>query len=72
MEIIADTWFTGKENVGAVAIKSHNGWKAYIGVGRGYNLLADKRSIANHGCKLRKRVAIAIFSHLNPDEYEEE
>jgi len=70
-EFLADEWFNGRTCVGAVAIKSHNGWKAYIGAGKGFDIDADKYAIASHGCKLKREIALAIFSRLNPDEFDD-
>lgn len=73
MNILDVKWFTGRTCVGAVAIKTiDNKWKAYIGSGDGFDEEYDIKSIAEYGRKLEKNIAIAMFSQLNPEQFDME
>lgn len=68
--IIAWRWFSGRDTVGAVATKTINGWRAYLGVASGSSEQIDVLYIASWGCKLDKATATAIFSELDPDNFD--
>lgn len=68
--VLAYRWKTSVDTIGIVAIKSYNGWKAYIGVGKGYNEEADIQHIKDHGARLMREEAAGFFPQLEPDEYE--
>lgn len=63
-DIIGVRWLnTPSHLIGAVAIKTLYGWKAYLGVAgsNGANYDADLAAIYHHGAKLYEREARAFF-----------
>lgn len=70
--IIGIEWRSGLHTVGAVAIKTNIGWKAYIGAGGVINDDMDAHMIAANGAKLKKAEAIAFFPDLDPKKCENE
>jgi hypothetical protein len=69
-KIIRWRWFSGRDTVGAVATKTVNGWRAYLGVAPGVSELSDASYIASWGCKLDKAMSAAIFYDLDPNTFE--
>ena len=71
-KIIDVLWLSGEiqHSIGVVAIDSFKGaWKAYIGVQKGVGEESDIQDIAANGTKLPKRIAVAVFPHLDPEEW---
>jgi len=70
-KIIAVVWSTaGAYTLGFVAIKSHNGWKAYMHLAPGVTEEYDAHHVANYGAKMNKEQAIGFFPQFNAKEYE--
>jgi len=58
-------WKPLDRRVIAVAVEGYAGdWTAYIGAVAGENHEKEWRDVAEHGSKLRKEVAEAIFPHF--------
>jgi hypothetical protein len=56
--------------VGVVAIKTHGGWKCYLGFGgKDVPEELDAQFIAGNGVKVSKEVACAHFPNLKPEEF---
>lgn len=55
--------------IGAVAIKTYGGWKAYIGYGVGIIAKLDEQNIAKCGAKLTEPEARGIFPQYSNEKY---
>lgn len=63
-------WRSARDTLGFVAIKSHNGWKAYMGPGKAhYDIQMDIDYIAAYGVKMTQDEAKVFFPQFNIDEY---
>jgi hypothetical protein len=68
--VIDALWFTTKDgSIGAVAIETQGGWKAYIGQVDGFNEHYDRQYVANWGAKLPRSIAVAMFPNLEANKY---
>ena len=76
-KILADRWFTNKDGcMGVVAARTNDHepdapdeWKAYLGLGSGYNLESDQQYIAMWGSGLDPGEAHGFFPHLDIERY---
>lgn len=73
-KILASRWWTPLTTsalIGAVAIQSGDGWKAYIGtlIMVSSSASHDEQRIAQRGAKLTQQEASGIFPHLDASKY---
>lgn len=68
-EILDVKWRSARDTVGIVAIKTHRGWKAYIGVAKIEDEANGAIYIALHGAHLMPQEAYAFFPQFDPLEY---
>lgn len=69
-DIIGTVWKSSTVTIGIIAIKSHNGFKAYIAPVTGLNKNQDKLYVANWGAKLNEAEARGFFPNFNNIHYE--
>ena len=68
--VIDSVWFTARDStIGAVAIRTTRGWKAYISSVAGHSEELDSQYVARWGAKLPKEIAVAMFPKLLANEY---
>lgn len=64
LDMIEDVkWFSGRDTVGIVLVKTKFGHKAYIGTGEGTDEKYDSLSIAQNGSKFYPYAA-AVWPHI--------
>ena len=71
-QILDVIWFSNRDgSIGIVATRDEMGkWKAYIGVGNGFNERADREHIAAWGAQVDEHIARACFPRIE-GEYRE-
>ncbi len=68
--IIDHVWKNGRNVIGIVAVRTSQGWIAYIGVGEGRDEKQDLNFIADYGSKLLEDEGRAFFPRLKSLEYD--
>lgn len=69
-QIINSFWFTSfRETIGAVAVRTENGWKVYLGTCPGINPDFDEQYIRDTGMKIPEKFARALFPMIK-DQYD--
>lgn len=71
-KIIGVRWRSSIDSVGFVAVAvgpDQMKWRAYVGVAKGMDEMADAVRIARHGARLDKVEACAFFPTLNPEQF---
>lgn len=67
-EILGSVWFSN-DSIGIIAIKSGDGWKAYIGVSDLGEEEADAREIAKNGMPVGKGIACGAFPMMDAEKF---